>query len=139
MNYETLLRDHHLKVTSQRLGILSLMNTYGHISIEDLFIQIKREFSSISLATLYKNINAMLDNKLISEVNIPQLKCKYEISKTPHAHLLCDNCGEFKDINIDLDALIKTTEKTSHYKVNNTNMIFSGLCEKCKELTEENS
>ena len=132
MNYETLLREHTLKVTPQRLGILSLMNKAGHLSIDDLFIQIKRQFASISLATLYKNINAMLDNGLVSEIKIPNQKPKYEISKHTHAHLLCESCGELKDIDIDLNALISTTEDQSSYKINDMNLIFSGLCSKCK-------
>ena len=132
MNYETLLREHALKATPQRLGILSLMHKNGHISIDDLFIQIKKQFKAISLATLYKNINAMLESTLISEVKIPHMKSKYEIAKLPHAHLLCDSCGEFKDINIDLDGLMKQTEEQSHYTLNHSSLVFSGLCEKCK-------
>ncbi|MDF1880974.1 transcriptional repressor [Sulfurimonas sp. MAG313] len=132
MNYAILLHEHTLKATPQRLGILSLMGKNGHLSIDDLFIQIKQEFTSISLATLYKNINAMLDTALIAEVKIPNMKSKYEITKTPHAHLVCDRCAEFKDIHINLDSLIRITEDQSNYKLSDTSLIFSGLCEKCK-------
>ena len=132
MNHETLLREHSLKVTPQRLSILSIMQTYGHINIEDLFSHVKQHFSSISLATLYKNINAMLDNKLISEVKIPNMKTKYEISKNPHAHMLCTGCNEFFDIELDLGSLITTASDKSHYKVEGINIILSGLCEHCQ-------
>ncbi len=132
MNYEALLHEHTLKATPQRLGILSLMHTNGHISIDELFEQIKKQFHSISLATLYKNINAMLETALITEVKIPNMKSKYEIAKERHAHLLCDKCGEFKDISIDIDKLIRLTEAKSNYKLNDTSLIFTGLCEKCK-------
>jgi len=132
MNYETLLHKHTLKATPQRLGILSLMHKNGHISIDELFEQIKKQFNSISLATLYKNINAMLESALITEVKIPNMKAKYEITKATHAHLLCNGCGEFKDIELDLEKLLMQTEQKSNYKLNETSLIFSGLCEKCK-------
>ena len=132
MNYETLLHEHTLKATPQRLGILSLMHKHGHISIDDLYEKIRKQFNSISLATLYKNINAMLESSLITEVKIPNMKPKYEIAKDTHAHLLCDNCAEFKDINLDLDALIGMTEVKSKYKLKDVSLIFSGLCENCK-------
>lgn len=132
MNYETLLREHHLKVTPQRLGILSLMHQYGHIAVEDLFFHIKKRFSAISLATLYKNINAMLDKRLISEVKIPNMKSKYEISKAPHIHMLCHNCNEFIDLDIDVDTLIHAASDISHYKVDDTSIILSGLCKACQ-------
>jgi Fur family peroxide stress response transcriptional regulator len=131
MNYETLLREHSLKVTPQRLGILSIMDARGHINIEELFIHIKKRFASISLATLYKNINAMLDNKLISEVKIPNMKAKYEISKAPHIHMLCTSCHAFIDLELDLNDLVATASLKSNYKIEDTNIILSGLCEYC--------
>jgi len=132
MNYETLLHEHTLKATPQRLGILALMHKHGHLSIDELFEKIKKQFNSISLATLYKNINAMLESSLITEVKIPTMKSKYEIAKETHAHLLCDSCGEFKDIYLDLDALMSITESKSNYRLKETSLVFSGLCEKCK-------
>jgi Fur family peroxide stress response transcriptional regulator len=131
MNYETLLREHSLKVTPQRLGILSIMHSSGHINVEELFTHIKKRFASISLATLYKNINAMLDKKLISEVKIPNMKAKYEISKAPHIHMLCTSCHEFIDLRLDLNDLVATASLKSNYRVEDTNIILSGLCERC--------
>ncbi len=135
MNYETLLREHHLKVTPQRLGILSLMHTMGHINIEELYAQIKEQFSSISLATLYKNINAMVENKLVTEVKVPNVKSKYEITKEPHIHLLCSACSEFIDLDLDLHPLLDAASSKSHYELHGSCIVLSGLCEKCqKEL-----
>ena len=133
MNYETLLREHNLKVTPQRLGILSIMNASGHITVEDLFTHIKKQFSSISLATLYKNINAMTENELISEVKIPNMKTKYEISKAPHVHILCNQCGEFIDLELDLKELIASASHKSHYSVKDTSVVLSGICQKCQK------
>lgn len=132
MNYETLLREHSLKVTPQRLGILSIMDKCGHINIDDLFVNIKKQCSSISLATLYKNINAMLDKRLISEVKIPNMKSKYEILKAPHVHMLCHKCNEFIDLDLDLGTLVHAASDKSHYKIDDTNIILSGLCEACQ-------
>ncbi len=132
MNYETLLREHHLKVTPQRLSILSIMHDKGHISIEELFSHIKKKFTSISLATLYKNVNAMLENKLISEVKIPHNKSKYELSKTEHMHMVCTQCESVTDIHINVHELLEQVKDQSHYKIENYSVIFSGICEACQ-------
>ncbi len=132
MNYEILLKENHLKVTPQRLGILHLMHEAGHISIEDLFTSIKKQFSSISLATLYKNIHAMLESSLIKEVKAPEAKARYEISKAPHAHLVCSECGEFKDIMYDVNHLAHSIADDNGYAINDTSLIISGTCPKCK-------
>jgi len=132
MNYETLLRNHKLKVTPQRLGILSLMNSAGHIDIEELYKKIKESFTSISLATLYKNINAMLEHSLITEVKVPHAKSKYEIAKAPHVHLLCQSCNEFIDLELNIATMLQDVSSKSHYKVMDSSIVLSGLCEKCQ-------
>lgn len=131
MNYELLLREHTLKVTPQRLGILSLMQQAGHISIDDLYLEIKKQFTTISLATLYKNIHAMMDKALIKEVKIPQMKSRYEIAKEQHGHLLCETCGDFVDIELDLNDLIKNASKKSAYHINESHLVLTGHCPKC--------
>ena len=134
MNYESLLREHNLKVTPQRLGILSLMQKAGHLNVEELFKLIKKQFSSISLATLYKNINAMLETSLIAEIKIPQHKSKYEIAKEPHIHLLCQNCDEFIDVSVNIDTIVDEVSKKSHYQLLDSSIVLCGICEKCQAL-----
>ncbi len=132
MNYELLLREHDLKVTPQRLGILSLMYDTGHISIEELYEKIQKQFSSISLATLYKNINAMLEKAILKEVKAPYTKSRYEIAKAPHAHLLCEKCGSFEDVSVDMDGIAKCMDNTSGFKITETSLIYSGICSRCQ-------
>jgi len=132
MNNEILLKQHQLKITPQRLGILDMMHNAGHITIENLFEQIKKQFSSISLATLYKNINAMLDTNLITEVKAPSYKTHYEITKEPHAHFVCTECGEHQDINFDIESLCGNVVDKSVYDVKFTSLILSGICPNCK-------
>jgi len=132
MNYEILLKEHQLKVTPQRIGILSLMSEAGHITVDNLFSSIKKQFYSISLATLYKNINAMLKKSLITEVKVPEMKTHYEITKTPHAHLICSKCGEHKDILYNIENLSKSIASENSYEVDKASLIILGLCPKCK-------
>jgi Fur family peroxide stress response transcriptional regulator len=132
MNYEILLRERNMKVTPQRLGILNLMHDNGHISIEDLYEKIKKQFSSISLATLYKNVNAMIEVSLLKEVKIPSIKSKYEIVKAPHAHLLCESCGSLEDCEMNMNEVSHLLESKSDFKVNETDLIFSGVCHNCQ-------
>ena len=132
MNYEEILYKHDLKVTPQRVGILTLMDKYGHISIDELFEEIKKRFPSISLATLYKNINLMMDNTLITEIKIPNMKSKYEITKANHLHLLCNNCGEIKDLSVDMNMFLEDVQKKSRYKVTGNEIVLSGICKSCQ-------
>lgn len=133
MKYDSLLKSHHLKATPQRLAIIDLMYHHGHISIEDLFQSIRQKFSSISLATLYKNVHTMMDVNLIREVKISGQKAKYEIEKAPHAHIICKQCGELKDIPYNPNSLLETSISLQNYKADDISIVISGICPECQK------
>ena len=133
-NYSNALREHHLKATPQRLEIANTLASYGHINIDNLYEIMLKRFSSISLATIYKNINLMLENSFIQEVKIPHEKSVYELSKETHSHIVCKKCGKIEDISIDLSQLSNRAETDTHFKIDKIDLVFSGFCQKCQAL-----
>lgn len=133
MNHQKLLQYHQLKATPQRIAIIQLMDHAGHITIDDLYKEIRGKFVSISLATLYKNIHSMMSVNLIREVKISGQKAKYEIEKAPHAHVLCRACGELKDIAFDPTIVMQETIKVSDYAAEEVSIVISGVCPKCQK------
>lgn len=131
-----LLQQYHLKATPQRIAIIELMESAGHINIEDLYRAIRCRFDSISLATLYKNIHTLIGVSLIREVKVPGQKSKYEIEKTPHAHIVCKTCGELKDIPFDSASMIKNAVETSSYQADDISIMISGICPECQKIKE---
>jgi len=131
--YTNILREHNLKATPQRLAIADILYKKGHADIEFLYELMLKKFSSISLATIYKNINLMLENSFIQEVKIPNAKSVYELTKNTHSHLVCQKCGEVEDITLDLNNIIKSASKKSDFIVNKTDFILSGVCHNCKK------
>jgi len=131
--YTELLRIHHLKATPQRLEIAYALDKYGHLSIEALYELLRNKFNSISLATIYKNINIMIENAFIQEVKIPHTKSVYELTKETHAHLVCEQCNQVIDIQLDLNPLSKNISESSHFQIKTANLIFSGLCQVCQK------
>ncbi|MBD3840861.1 MAG: transcriptional repressor [Campylobacterales bacterium] len=133
-DYSLLLREHDLKATPQRLAILDVICSYGHINIEVLYKEIKKRFSAISLATIYKNINVMTKSSLLFEVKLPNEKSVFEIVKDAHSHLLCKQCGEVKDVKINLDGLQGEITKKNKFQIDQSDLVFSGTCSNCLKL-----
>ena len=127
-----MLKEHHIKITPQRLAIIQLMDEYGHISVRDIFEKIKEKFPSLSLATVYKNINAMMENRFINELKIVGQDNKYELVKERHSHMICRNCGDIEDVFIDTKGLEKSVPAQSGFRVEETSIHFFGLCKKCQ-------
>jgi len=129
---EKLLRDHGIKVTPQRLSIVNELSGRVHLSIDELYNIIKKSFPSISLATVYKNINAMMDQNFIQELKIPNQKSRYELNKPSHSHVVCQECGKVEDLHLELDKLSNEASKKSTYKINSESLIFLGVCPNCQ-------
>jgi Fur family peroxide stress response transcriptional regulator len=131
LEYISLLQQYNLKVTPQRLEIVNILYKEGHINIDALYKLLQEKFPTLSLATIYKNINKMCENLFVSEVKIPNQKAVYELTKEEHSHIICSQCNEIKDIEIDIGRLITKAEDISNYKIEQSSLIFSGLCPKC--------
>lgn len=94
-----LLKQANLKATPQRLSVLRILNQHTHPTIDELYAQIKDDYPSISLATVYKNLSALINENLVIEVNAPNQKTKYDIYEEPHIHVVCSICGHVEDIS----------------------------------------
>lgn len=132
INYTDELRRHNLKATPQRLAISSVLHSHGHINVDALYELMLKKFNSISLATIYKNINLMLENSYIQEVKIPQNKSVYELTKSYHSHLICTNCGEIDDIKLNMKPIISEVSSSNNLEISKTDVVLSGICKKCQ-------
>ncbi|WP_417325677.1 Fur family transcriptional regulator [Halarcobacter sp.] len=133
MDYQDLLKQYKLRVTPQRLSLLELIEKYQHIDIDTLFENIKILFPTISLSTLYKNINAMVENGLLTELKITGMKSKFEITKANHFHAICKKCGKIEELSFDVANVKNNLEKRTNYHITHTTMNFLGICLECRE------
>jgi len=131
-NFTDTLRAHHLKATPQRLEIANTLYERGHVNIEELYETMLKKFNSISLATIYKNINLMIENAFIQEVKIPNAKSVYELTKEAHSHLVCENCGYVEDLMLDLSDISTLASQETDFKIDKADLVFSGLCKNCQ-------
>lgn len=127
------LKERHLKATPQRLALLKCLEGKTHPTIEMIYETIKKDFPSISLATVYKNINTLKEEGLAVEINIGDGKLRYDINYMPHIHVVCRECGEIADLS-DHDLLNSCIQKLSNAiegKILRTEILVSIICPKC--------
>ncbi|AXH12623.1 Fur family transcriptional regulator [Halarcobacter bivalviorum] len=133
INSSILLKEYNLKVTPQRVAIVDELYSNGHMNIDELYKKLLEKFPSISLATIYKNVNAMVEKVFLNEVKIPDAKSVYELAKEEHSHLVCSSCGMIEDIMIDTSILQSSIKAQSAFKIQNVDVVFSGLCKSCQK------
>ncbi|NPA03376.1 MAG: transcriptional repressor [Epsilonproteobacteria bacterium] len=128
LEYSELLKKNALKSTPQRVAMLGILEKMGHADVDHIYNEIKKEFVSISLATVYKNINTMLEAGIIQEIKVPQKKSKFEITKHKHSHFICEKCGEVFDIKRPRQLDIELPEG---FRAKEASVMIHGVCKRC--------
>ena len=118
MTHVDLLKNCGLKATPQRLCILKVLDRHEHPNIDTLYEGIKEDYPSISLATVYKNLNRLLDEGVVVEVNTPNQKSRYDIYEKPHMHVVCEKCGNVSDAFMD-DVFLESVRQNIDKKIKN--------------------
>ncbi|TQR60864.1 peroxide-responsive transcriptional repressor PerR [Campylobacter troglodytis] len=111
MELINLLKEHELKATPQRLCVLEILKKHEHPNIDELYEQVRARYPSISLATVYKNLNVLAQRGLVVEVNVPNQKSCYDIYEEPHIHIVCSKCGYMEDLSFKDADLTRYQEK----------------------------
>ncbi|SFV75571.1 Peroxide stress regulator; Ferric uptake regulation protein; Fe2+/Zn2+ uptake regulation proteins [hydrothermal vent metagenome] len=133
MNFIQLLQEHKLKATPQRISIVEALYAKGHMNIDDIYSDLHTKFPSISLATIYKNINTMLQIGFLNEVKIPNTKNVYELAKQEHSHVVCEKCGKIVDLSLDTSKLLQEASSKTHYELDKSSIVLEGLCQECQQ------
>jgi Fur family peroxide stress response transcriptional regulator len=125
-----------LSVTYQRLAVFKcLMNCKNHPTAEEIFSHVKIDHPTISLATIYKNLEVLAQNNIISKVTPLHDLARFDIDTGLHHHAVCIKCRNIIDIpNDDFDSLSIPTQISSGFEVKNYKIQFEGICNSCSKL-----
>ncbi|MEW6076648.1 MAG: Fur family transcriptional regulator [Thermodesulfobacteriota bacterium] len=128
------LRDSGHKITPQRLAIVKILATSeGHPSVENIHSRIKKDFPTMSLATVYRNIVLIKSLGEVLELGFPDGSNRYDGNKPySHPHVICVKCGKIVDPDLDsLDSMKKEVASETGFKILNHRLDFFGVCGDC--------
>lgn len=102
------LKEKGLKVTPQRIAIYNaVVSLKNHPTAENIADSIKADYPSISVGTVYKVLNVLVDNGLLNKVKSEKDVMRYDAILEHHHHLYCNETDRIEDYeDEDLDALI---------------------------------
>jgi Fur family transcriptional regulator, peroxide stress response regulator len=123
-----------LALTHQRLVIWeTLKSTPGHPSPEDVYLRVKEEIPSISLATVYKTIHLFIESGIFREVSLHHGSLRVETNARPHHHLVCRVCKSITDIDaaaVGLDGNLHTLP--GGFVAERYTVDILGICAECR-------
>ncbi len=128
------LRDGGHKITPQRLAIVKILaKSQSHPSVENIHDQIAKDFPTMSLATIYRNILLIKSLGEILELGFPDGSNRYDGNKPyPHPHVICIKCKKIVDPDLEsLDKMKKEVALETKFKILNHRLDFFGVCSNC--------
>jgi Fur family peroxide stress response transcriptional regulator len=126
-------RERGIPVTPQRRAVFeALLDSRDHPTAERLHEAVSRRFSGVSLATVYRALELLVDLGLVRRTCSPGSRCRYEARILRHHHLVCEVCERMVDYdNASLNRLSFPDSKLTGFRVEDYSIHFRGICAGC--------
>jgi Fur family ferric uptake transcriptional regulator len=90
----------------------------------------QKKVEGISIATVYRNINSLVEDKWLVPVEIPGTTTRYEVAgKEHHHHFKCNDCGRLFELN-GCDVQVKSRLPRG-FRTTGHEFFLYGLCPSC--------
>ena len=131
-------REAGMNVTPQRIAIYrALLASEDHPTPEMLYNTVTQEMPSLSLATIYKTLDALTAVGLVRSVAVESDKRRYDANDEAHHHLVCSECGCIRDFYSDeFDALIPQ-KRVLGFIPQAISVNITGICADCRHKRKE--
>jgi Fur family transcriptional regulator, ferric uptake regulator len=126
------------RATRQRSEILEALDgATTPVSAQELFVSLRGEGTSVSLATVYRQLQKLADEGVADRLVRDSGELAFRLCGTGHHHhLICDRCGrveEVRDCRLDRWAS-ELADEHGFVQVNHL-AEFHGTCRRCARLS----
>lgn len=123
-----------MKYSRQRELILKTLRENAiHPTAEQLYQFIRNEEPTISLATVYRNLNTLAEKGIIKKIEGLENMAHFDHQTHDHYHFICTQCHQVYDIPCDIaPQLAKNVEAQTGMTVTYYDISFRGICNHCK-------
>ncbi|MEP7337814.1 MAG: transcriptional repressor [Acidobacteriota bacterium] len=129
-----MLVEQGASLTRQRTAVFGYLSQADHHpTAEEVFLAVKPELPKISLATVYKNLEALVACGAASKMTYGDGAARYDIRTDHHYHSRCLGCGRINDLEPKGgEELAKLVKPPSGFRIEDYRVEVVGYCKDCK-------
>lgn len=123
------------RMTQARSALINLLENADHpLTANSMRKLLERIGVSINITTVYREIDFLLNQRIIEKVPLLDTELHYEIvGRKHHHHLFCTACRIIKDIELQSEKnLLEELHNKTSFNINRHSIAFFGLCPDCK-------
>jgi Fur family peroxide stress response transcriptional regulator len=123
-----------VRVTAQRLAVYrALAEDRGHPTAEAVFARVRRHMPTLSLATVYRILDALERESLVRRVSSTGGVARFDANVEPHQHLVCRVCGRMLDLFApEFAAMQLPVTSVPDFEVEQLDIRLVGRCAACR-------
>jgi Fur family ferric uptake transcriptional regulator len=134
------LKRRGLRVTGERLALFDeIYRQHRHIDAEDLLASLKARGHKISRATVYRNLDLLVECGLVTRQRLADKRYLYEHvhEGQSHDHLVCVECGRVVEfVSPGIAALQAGICRAHGFSPDRHRLQILGLCNDCSARLE---
>ena len=123
------------KMTPQRLAVARILaRSEGHPSVERIYEQLRIDFPTMSLATVYRNVMLIKSLGEVLELGFADGSNRYDGNRPyAHPHVICVRCKKILDPDLDsLASMAGDVARETGFEIISHRLDFFGLCGNCR-------
>lgn len=124
-----------IRYSKQREAIRTyLLSTKSHPTAETVYNNIKNEHPRISLGTVYRNLNLLVEQGEALRLDCGDGVDHFDGDTRPHYHFACRGCGCVMDLEMDpIDHIDQIAGAGFDGEIQGHRVLFYGLCPDCRK------
>ena len=109
----------------------ALTCTDCHPTADMVYQMLKPENPTLSLGTVYRNLNLLVEEGEISRLPFPVER--YDAKIKPHPHFRCVVCEQVIDLDLPYDQRLDDQVAALGHHVSSHSVLFTGTCANCMQ------
>jgi len=111
-----------------------LQHTDKHLDADEVYQQAREKSPSISLSTIYRNLQLFKEMGLVEEHQFGSRRYYESAPQAEHHHLVCLGCGRVFEFKCPSTERLKSTiNEKEGFRVTVAEVRLSGYCPECQE------
>lgn len=121
------------RMTAQRRVLLeALRGVRTHPTADELFRMVRRRLPSISLATVYRNLEELSRSGVILKLATAGEQKRFDGFPEEHYHVRCVRCGRVEDVMVKpIPAIGAAAKRIEGFRVGGYTLEYYGECRRC--------